>query len=126
VAGHDRGGRVAYRLALDHPDRVERLAVLDIVPTAEAWGRADARFALAFWPWSLLAQPAPLPERLLAAAPEAVVDHALGGWGSPPAVFGPEVRASVAGGSCAGQAIRPSDLPDHEFKIVAKLSAEAG
>jgi haloacetate dehalogenase len=92
VVGHDRGGRVAYRMALDHPDRVERLAVLDIVPTAEAWGRADARFALAFWPWSLLAQPAPLPERLLAAAPEAVVDAALGGWGSAPAAFGPEIR----------------------------------
>ena len=68
VCGHDRGGRVAHRLALDHPDRVEKLAVLDIVPTAEAWGRADARFALAYWPWSLLAQPAPLPERPLAAA----------------------------------------------------------
>src|SRR5918998_972424 len=83
VGGHDRGGRVAHRLALDHPDRVERLAVLDIVPTAEAWGRADARVALAYWPWSLPAQPAPLPERLLAAAPEAVVGAALGGWGSP-------------------------------------------
>jgi haloacetate dehalogenase len=94
VAGHDRGGRVAYRLALDHPERVERIAVLDIVPTAEAWERADARFALAFWPWTLLAQPAPLPERLLSAAPDAVVDDALGGWGSPPATFSPEVRAA--------------------------------
>jgi len=94
VAGHDRGGRLAYRLALDHPDRVERLAVLDIIPTAEAWDRADARFALAFWPWSLLAQPAPLPERLLTAAPDAIVEDALGGWGSPPAIFGPEVRAA--------------------------------
>jgi haloacetate dehalogenase len=93
VAGHDRGGRVAYRMALDHPDRVERLAVLDVVPTAEAWNRADARFALAFWPWSLLAQPAPLPERLLCGAPEAVVDSALGGWGSPSESFGPEVRS---------------------------------
>src|SRR5918998_3983857 len=93
VCGHDRGGRVAHRLALDHPDRVERLAVLDIVPTAEAWGRADARFALAYWPWSLLAQPAPLPERLLAAAPEAVVGAALGGWGSAPAALRPEIRA---------------------------------
>src|ERR687896_1667713 len=51
VAGHDRGGRVAYRLALDHPERVEKLAVLDIVPTGDAWGRADARFATAYWPW---------------------------------------------------------------------------
>lgn len=94
VAGHDRGGRVAHRLALDYPDRVERLAVLDVIPTAEAWARADARFALGFWPWSLLAQPAPLPERLLTAAPEAVVDDALGGWGSDPAAFSPDVRAA--------------------------------
>jgi haloacetate dehalogenase len=94
VAGHDRGGRVAYRLALDHPDRVDRLAVLDILPTGMAWERADARLALAYWPWSLLAQPEPLPERLIGAAPEAVVDDALGGWGSPSAAFGPEVRAA--------------------------------
>jgi haloacetate dehalogenase len=92
VAGHDRGGRVAYRLALDHPQRVERLAVLDIVPTADAWRHADERFATAFWPWSLLAQPPPLPERLLSAAPAAVVESALGGWGTPPGVFEPEVR----------------------------------
>jgi haloacetate dehalogenase len=94
VAGHDRGGRVAYRMALDHPSRVDRLAVLDILPTGTVWDRADARFALAFWPWSLLAQPAPLPERILAAAPEAIVDDALGGWGSPSAVFPPEGRAA--------------------------------
>jgi pimeloyl-ACP methyl ester carboxylesterase/predicted metal-binding membrane protein len=92
VAGHDRGGRVAYRLALDHPDRVERLAVLDVVPTAEAWDRADARFALGFWPFSLLAQPEPLPERLVAGAPDAIVDHALGHWGSAGQAFGAEVR----------------------------------
>jgi haloacetate dehalogenase len=52
IAGHDRGGRVAYRMALDHPGRVDRLAVLDIVPTGTAWDRADANFALGFWPWS--------------------------------------------------------------------------
>jgi haloacetate dehalogenase len=53
---------------------------------------ADARFATAFWPWSLLAQPEPLPERLLAAAPEAVIDDALAGWGTPADVFEAEVR----------------------------------
>lgn len=79
VAGHDRGGRVAYRLALDHPDRVVRLAARDVVPAEAVWARADARFALGFWPWSLLAHPAPLPERLLAAGADAVVDDALGG-----------------------------------------------
>lgn len=94
VAGHDRGARVAYRLALDHPSRVERLAVLDILPTGTVWDRADARLALAYWPWSLLAQPEPLPERLIEAAPQAVVDAALGGWGSPANVFGPEVRSA--------------------------------
>src|SRR5437867_10408003 len=65
VVGHDRGARVAYRMALDHPERIARLALLDVIPTGEAFRRADARFALAFWPWSLLAQPAPLPERLI-------------------------------------------------------------
>jgi len=94
VAGHDRGGRVAYRMALDHAERVERLAVLDILPTATVWDRADARFALGYWPWSLLAQPEPLPERILAAVPDAIVDDALAGWGSPAAVFPPEVRAA--------------------------------
>ena len=94
IAGHDRGGRVAYRLALDHPACVERLAVLDVLPTAAAWELADARFALGYWPWSLLAQPEPLPERLLFAAPEAVVDDALSGWGSPAGTFGSEVRSA--------------------------------
>src|SRR5918998_3399403 len=92
VAGHDRGGRVAYRMALDHPGRIERLAVLDILPTETAWERADRRFVLAYWPWSLLAQPEPLPERVLTTLPEAVVDDALGGWGSPATAFPAEIR----------------------------------
>jgi haloacetate dehalogenase len=87
VAGHDRGGRVAYRAALDHPDRITAIAVLDVIPTFDVWDRADARLALAFWPFSLLAQPAPLPERLIATAPDAIVDDALGQWGSPPQSF---------------------------------------
>jgi haloacetate dehalogenase len=94
IAGHDRGGRVAYRAALDAPERVECLAALDVVPIDEAWERADDRLALGFWPWSLLAQPEPLPERLLDAAPEAVIDHALSmAWGSPADTFDHERRA---------------------------------
>jgi haloacetate dehalogenase len=65
IVGHDRGGRVAYRAALDHPDRVERLAVLDIVPTVEMWNRMDARLALENWHWLFMAQPEPFPERLI-------------------------------------------------------------
>src|SRR5262245_36999466 len=94
VAGHDRGARVAYRMALEHADRLERLAVLDIIPTGEALARADARLALDYWPWSLLAQAEPLPERLMLADPEIVVDDALGGWGSDRTSFPPEVRAA--------------------------------
>jgi hypothetical protein len=70
------------------------LAVLDIVPTLDAWDLADARFAEGYWPWSLLAQPEPLPERLLAGAPDAVVDAAPGGWGSAQEAFDPAVRAA--------------------------------
>jgi len=94
VAGHDRGGRVAHRMALDHPDRVARLAVLDIIPTSDVFRLADARLALAFWPWSLLTQPAPLPELLLGSAPEAVVDDALKNWGSRVEDFPDAVRTA--------------------------------
>ncbi len=70
VAGHDRGGRVAYRLALDHPQAVSRLAVLDILPTAEHFARTDMAFAMGYWHWFFLAQPHPVPERLIASDPE--------------------------------------------------------
>jgi haloacetate dehalogenase len=70
LAGHDRGGRCAYRLALDQPERVQRLAVLDIVPTAEMWRRADKEFGLVDWRWFFLAQPEPFPEGLIGAAPD--------------------------------------------------------
>ncbi len=96
VAGHDRGGRVAYRMALDHPHRVIRVAVLDILPTSIVWDRADARLTLGYWPWSLLAQPEPLPERFLAVASDTIVDNALTEWGSRADAFSPEVRAAYS------------------------------
>jgi haloacetate dehalogenase len=117
VAGHDRGGRVAYRMALDHPHRIERLAVLDILPVETVWERADARFALGYWPWSLLAQPGPLPETILAASAEAIVDNALGGWGSPSLMFPPEVRAAYV------EALRD---PSHAHAICEEYRAAAG
>ena len=70
VAGHDRGGRVAYRLALDHPEATRRISVLDIIPTGEVWARADHRFALRYWFWAFMAQPAPLPETVIGRDPE--------------------------------------------------------
>jgi haloacetate dehalogenase len=71
VVGHDRGARCAYRLALDHPERVNALAVLDIIPTGEHFWRTDMAFAMGYWHWFFLAQPHPLPERLIAADPDA-------------------------------------------------------
>lgn len=88
LAGHDRGGRVSYRLALDHPEKVRRLAVFDVIPISEAWGHADAKFAMTYWPWGLLSQKAPLPEKYLSGAPGAVFDNPFG-----EGTFGPEVRA---------------------------------
>lgn len=70
LAGHDRGGRVAYRLALDHPGRLSRLAVLDILPTYDYWERMNRPYALKIWHWTFLAQPHPLPETLIAASPD--------------------------------------------------------
>lgn len=96
VAGHDRGGRVAYRLALDHPEAVSALAVLDIVPTAEVWARADARLSLAYWHWGFLAQPPPLPERLIGGDPDAYFEHHLRsiGLGAVAGRYPPEVLAA--------------------------------
>jgi haloacetate dehalogenase len=70
LAGHDRGARVAHRLALDHPARVRRLALLDIIPTLEHFERADMAFGLGYYHWFWLAQPHPFPETLIGAAPE--------------------------------------------------------
>jgi haloacetate dehalogenase len=94
VVGHDRGARVAYRLALDHGERVTRLALLNILPTIEQFERMGAGPSLGFWPWFLLAQPAPFPERVVAADPGAVLDHAFATWASNPEAITPERRAA--------------------------------
>jgi haloacetate dehalogenase len=70
VVGHDRGGRAAYRMALDSPDAVRRLTVMDVIPTGEVWRRADARFALGYWHWAFLALAEPIPERIIGHDPE--------------------------------------------------------
>lgn len=92
VAGHDRGARCAYRMALDHPESITALAVLDIVPTADAFAHADREFALGYWVWSFLAAPAPVPERLIAGDPDTFVDHLLDDWADDPAAIPEEVR----------------------------------
>ena len=80
VLGHDRGGRVAYRLALDHPDRVTKLGILEIAATGDFWSDWHAEIAMAAYHWTFLAQPAPLPETLIAANPDFYVDWTLRSW----------------------------------------------
>ena len=80
LAGHDRGARVGYRLCLDHPERVERLAAIDIIPTLDVWEEIDADKALASYHWQFLAVPAPVPERLIGADPDFYIGHLLARW----------------------------------------------
>jgi len=90
VAGHDRGGRVGYRMALDHPAVVTRLAVLDIVPTHTMWRRMGKELAVATYHWLFLAQPDGLPETLIGADPAWWVREKLRRWAGDPDAFAPE------------------------------------
>jgi haloacetate dehalogenase len=74
LAGHDRGGRVGYRLALENPGRLEQLAVLDIITTWDMWARMDARLAMRAWHWMFLALPAPFPETMIGHDPKFFFD----------------------------------------------------
>lgn len=93
VGSHDRGARVAHRLALDHPERVERLAVLDIVPTLEHFERTDMAFAMGYYHWFWFAQPHPFPENVIGAAPEAWFAAHTSREPKPPGFFHPEALA---------------------------------
>jgi len=93
VVGHDRGGRVAHRMALDYPERVTKLAVLDIVPTHWVFATADKELATAYYHWFFLIQPYDLPERLIGADPDYFLRKKLGGWGTGVEVFAPEAYA---------------------------------
>jgi haloacetate dehalogenase len=104
VVGHDRGARVAYRLALDHPERVERVALLNVVPTVDQFERMNADSSLGYWPWLLLAQPAPFPERMIAADPAGLLDYVFATWPSDPEAISPENRAAYL------EALTPSTI----------------
>lgn len=82
LCGHDRGGRVAHRLAVDHPSRVLGLCVIDIAPTLDMYAATDFAFARAYYHWFHLIQPKPLPETMIGGAPLAYLHAKLGGWGS--------------------------------------------
>jgi haloacetate dehalogenase len=90
VVGHDRGGRVSYRMALDHPDAVERLGVLNVIPTVEQFDRMAEGVALEYWPFIFLAQPPPFAERVISASAEYVLRHILESWPASPDAIAPE------------------------------------
>ncbi|WP_441722643.1 MULTISPECIES: alpha/beta fold hydrolase [unclassified Inquilinus] len=93
VAGHDRGGRVAHRMALDHPDAVTRLAVIDIAPTATMYARTDKEFATRYFWWFFLIQPEPLPERMIGADPEFFLRKHIDGQSKTPGATEPAAFA---------------------------------
>ena len=80
ILGHDRGARVTYRIALDHPDRVMRVGIVEVIPTADFWRAWTAELAFKAYHWTFLAQPAPLPETLIGADPVGYIDHTLRSW----------------------------------------------
>ena len=93
VVGHDRGGRVAHRMALDHAERVTRLAVLDIVPTHAVFANVSQALATSYYHWFFLIQPFDFPERLIGADPDYYLEHKLGSWSAGDSIFAPEAMA---------------------------------
>jgi haloacetate dehalogenase len=93
IVGHDRGGRVAHRMALDYPDAITRIAVVDIAPTATMYARTNKEFATRYFWWFFLIQPAPLPERMIGADPEFFLRKHIEAQTKTPGVIEPEAFA---------------------------------
>ena len=93
VVGHDRGARVVHRMALDHAERIDKAAVLDIAPTLTMYEGTDMAFASAYYHWFFLIQPHDLPERLIGADPGYYLERKLAAWGRVKGVFAPEAVA---------------------------------
>jgi haloacetate dehalogenase len=93
LVGHDRGGRVAHRLTLDYPQKVTKLAVLDIIPTYELYQTCDQEFASAYYHWFFLIQPYPFPETLISNNPEYFLSYCLTSWSKVKDAFTTEAKA---------------------------------
>jgi len=128
LGAHDRGARVAHRLALDHPERVSHLVLLDIAPTLAMYTQTTEAFARAYWHWFFLIQPAPLPERLIEADPLAYIQDVMGRRHGGLSVFAPEAmaeyrrciaRPDTASGICADYRASAGIDLDHDRADVA-------
>lgn len=96
IVAHDRGARVAHRLALDHPNCVDKLVLLDIAPTDTMYMSTDKKFATAYYHWFFLIQPYDLPERLISSDPDYYLRRTLGAWCKTPGSFSEEVIVHYA------------------------------
>ncbi len=124
VIGHDRGARVAHRMALDHPGAVTRLALLDIMPTLHVYETVDRALATAYYHWFFYLQPAPVPENLIAGDPIGYLHSLLGGWGSGLDAFAPEALAEYE--RCFGDAdTRHAMLEDYRAAASIDLEHDA-
>ena len=121
VAGHDRGGRVGYRMALDRPACVASFAAVDIVPTVEQWDRVTMQSMLAGYHWAFLAQPAPMPERLIGGDPAFYVHHLLDRWAGRPGALHAEAVAAYE-----RSIARPSVIEAHceDYRAGAGIDAD--
>jgi haloacetate dehalogenase len=117
VLAHDRGARVAHRLAADHPDSVERLLLLDVAPTLAMYENTSQAFALAYWHWFFLVQPPPLPEALIASDPVRYLRSVMGSRHAGLAAFAPEALADYE---------RCIAIPGTAESICADYRASAG
>lgn len=132
LVGHDRGGRVSHRLALDFPDRVKKLVLLDIAPTLAMYEATDKTFAMAYYHWFFLTQPAPFPETLIGANPEYYLEHCLKSWGKDFSAFTEEVlgeyrrcfadKATIAATCADYRASATIDLEDDRGDLDRKIS----
>jgi haloacetate dehalogenase len=117
LLAHDRGARVAHRLALDHPHAVQRLLLLDIAPTLAMYRQTGEAFARAYWHWFFLIQPPPLPEALIASDPVRYVRSVMGARHAGLAAFAPEALAEYE--RCAA-------IPGTAEAVCADYRASAG
>lgn len=121
VVGHDRGARVAHRLCLDHPERVERVAVLDIVPTRHVFANVDRALATAYDHWFFLAEEPDLPEVLIGGAPAHFVRRKLAQWSAPDTAFDEEAVAEYVRCFSDPEAIRASC---EDYRAAASIDLE--
>lgn len=122
VCGHDRGARVAHRMALDHPEAVTQLMIIDISPTRTMYDATDQAFATHYYHWFFLVQPAPFPETLIGGNARYFLEHTLGGWGSGgTAFFSPQALEEYARCFCTPQAIHAAC---EDYRAAATIDLE--